>query len=301
MKKINLLVLSLCTSMFFLIGCGKVQVVEGVFNEKASFDNQDITTTNTEVFDWLVSTEEGYNTEVIFEENSKPVLINITLNTGDEIIGNQNFKLESKSGEETISSEAIPSDLEYHEKYNIINFNTNSSGLVQGNLLFSVNENDIANNNFTLKIELEKVIFEIPISINYKDTQIYSLGDTVTIDGDYEICFKNVQTSTSELKYKGTTVDLGANKMVFLETDIHLLNTLEIMITPEDLNFVDDEGDLYYVDSDSYDNYPSFINQEITEDTTKYVAIMIPEGKELSDFTFFIKTPFSKTDWCLTK
>lgn len=215
------------------------------------------------------------------------------MNTGKTSISNTNFEL--KTGEENNSTtyEALPSELQFHERYNILDFNKDSQGMVDGNLLFAISKEDLKNNTFKLVANLEDVSFTIPVAINSEEAKVYTLGDKVNIDDKYEINFKKLNVVTENLKYKGSEVVLGDNKLLVIDTEITPLNGQNVLIKEENLFFKDTSGDLYIVGTDEYDGFVELINTNIKEKKEGHIKVLIPKGMEEEDFTFFIETPGS--------
>lgn len=228
-------------------------------------------------------------------------LVHITMNTGETSISNTNFEL--KTGEENNSTayEALPSEVQFHERYNVLDLNKDSQGMIDGNLLFVISNNDLKNSKFKLVVTFEDVTFTVPVIINIEDNTVYTLGDKVNIDNKYEINFKNFNVVTENLKYKGSEVVLGNNKLLVFDAEITPLNGQNVLIKEENLFFKDTSGDLYIVDTDEYDGFVELINTNIKEKIEGQIKVLIPKGIEEEDLTIFIETPFSKTDFTLKK
>lgn len=284
-----------------LVGCNKVELIEGTVNEKMRFNDITLTVKENQSFDKLVETGEGYNSDVLFGESNKAVLVHISMNTGNISISNTNFELKTVKENDSNTYEALPSEVQFHERYNILDFNKDSKGMVDGNLLFVISKEDLKNNKFKLVATFEDVTFTLPVTINSKETKVYTLGDKVNIDDQYEINFKKLNVVTGNLKYKGSEVVLGNNKLLVFDTQITPLNGQNVLIKEENLFFKDASGDLYRVGADEYDNFVELINTNIKEKTEGHIIVSIPKGMKAEDFTFFIKTPFSKTDFTLKK
>ncbi|WP_243388270.1 hypothetical protein [Bacillus kexueae] len=298
MKKITFLTFIL--ALFILGGCNSTEVIKGTVNETLTYEDMTLTVNKTEVYDTLVETSEGYNTEVTFGDSTKAVLVNIEMNTGEHTISNSNFELIAGEGEEGTSYEALPTDLQYHEKYNVIDFNDTTSGDIQGNLIFPVNEEDITNESFTLAANFDGVTFSIPMTIKLEEPKVYTLGETVTIDNAFEITFKDYRVVTDQLTYNGSEVVLGSHKLVVLDAEVTPLGD-EVIIKDENLFFVDSNGELHIVDTDEYDGFNELVNVSLQEKTEGQIKVLLPEGINEQDLTFFIETSFSKTEFTLNK
>lgn len=281
-----------------LVGCNKIELVDGTVNEEMTFNDITLTVKENQIFDHLVETGEGHNSEVSYGESNQALLVHITMNTGETSISNTNFVL--NTGEENSTTyEALPTDLQFHEKYNVLDFNKDSQGTIDGNLLFAVDKDELKNNEFTVVATFEDVTFTVPVTINTEEPKEYTLGDTVNIDDEYEINFKKLNIVTENLKHKGSEVVLGNNKLLVLDTEITPLNGKNVLIKDQNLFFKDTQGDLYIVDTDEYDGFVEIINTSIEEKTEGHIKLLIPAGIEKEDLTFFIETPFSKTDFTL--
>ncbi len=287
-------------ALFILGGCNSTEVIKGTVNETLTYEDMTLTVNKTEVYDTLVETSEGYNTEVTFGDSTKAVLVNIEMNTGEHTISNSNFELIAGEGEEGTSYEALPTDLQYHEKYNVIDFNDTTSGDIQGNLIFPVNEEDITNESFTLAANFDGVTFSIPMTIKLEEPKVYTLGETVTIDNAFEITFKDYRVVTDQLTYNGSEVVLGSHKLVVLDAEVTPLGD-EVIIKDENLFFVDSNGELHIVDTDEYDGFNELVNVSLQEKTEGQIKVLLPEGINEQDLTFFIETSFSKTEFTLNK
>ena len=138
------------------------------------------------------------------------------------------------------------------------------------------------------------------MTIKLEDPKVYTLGETVTIDNAFEITFKDYRVVTDQLTYNGSEVVLGSHKLVVLDAEVTPLGD-EVIIKDENLFFVDSNGELHIVDTDEYDGFHELVNVSLQEKTEGQIKVLLPEGINEQDLTFFIETSFSKTEFTLNK
>ncbi|MGP7816381.1 hypothetical protein [Niallia sp. 01092] len=164
MKKIAGLLMVLLFTIV-LAGCGD-ETVSGKVNEKLKYEENALTVKGTKIYNKLLLVENGENMDLTFDEGHKAILVDISMNTGSNKVDHTNFVIESETDSDITPYEALPSDVEYHKKQNIINFNHSNKGKIEGNLVFSFSEKEIKNNKNTLVITLDGVVFKVPLNLN---------------------------------------------------------------------------------------------------------------------------------------